>query len=182
MQVLKVSVRGGLAFAMVALAVSCGHNDYVDSTKGVKLPSADDLIDHFYQETGDRLVRAYELDDSQRAPQVETLGLRRFVNRIDGSVDLIEIRPGVREAYGEFTIQVYADQRERDRSIEGKGPDSEGIYWIHVVPERGAREPYWTASKPYAANVLLDWSTRQQRTDSRWERLDRVLSTFGAES
>jgi hypothetical protein len=92
----------------------------------------------------------------------------------------LDLSPAAQERYGTFTIYVVdPEDPEAVRSLladkdtaEPLEADAEGIYWDYDELAKS-----YVAQKRYGPNVVLAWwnESRQQRTDERWQRLDRIL-------
>jgi hypothetical protein len=140
--------------------------------------ASDDVVRAFEESTGDRLRIV-----SGRAIYPTRILNFGFRHRSDGPLELGWRPPReLREKYGEFSIFVFGEGKTwlKDDRLSDARPDARGTYWeVHYGTERDRRagERYWTAAKPYGANVLLEWTPESGRkeTTEQWERLIAAL-------
>jgi hypothetical protein len=150
-----------LILALGPLLAACGHDDGSRFTQ-------QEVAARFAQLTGDRLV----VD-----PAAATHGGAAVLSLSQGQADATIQQT----RYGTFSIYVLDNDQERSLyKLDSRGsavrPDvRSGIYWQQL----SASPPSWQASKPYR-NVVLQWQAGDaRRTDTRWDRLDAVLSSLG---
>jgi hypothetical protein len=168
----------------------CGGGE---KDKGVRSKT---VIDHFENQTGERLIRR----TVKKTLPYEPLSFPS----LDGDYSKLsdeELRRA--ERYGEFTIWVVKADEDADKAIKkllkaddtedevlkadetvAPGPDSEGIVWTRTCytfkdsSELGTRCSY-SASKRFAENVLLRWQGRERKeTNATWDRLNTILSNL----
>jgi len=92
----------------------------------------------------------------------------------------LDVPPATQKKYGTFTIYVVdPEDPEAVRSLladkdtaKPLEPDANGIYWDYDELAKS-----YVAQKRYGSNVVLAWwnESREQGTDERWQRLDRIL-------
>ncbi|MGH3042118.1 MAG: hypothetical protein ACRDNG_10350, partial [Gaiellaceae bacterium] len=92
----------------------------------------------------------------------------------------LDLSPAAQERFGTFTI--YVVDPEDPEAVTSLLADKDTAKPL----EQGADGIYWdfdelaktyVAQKRYGPNVVLTWwnEKREQSTDERWERLDRVM-------
>jgi hypothetical protein len=92
----------------------------------------------------------------------------------------LDVTPAAQKRYGTFTIYVVdPEDPEAVRSLladkdtaKPLQADADGIYWDYDELAKS-----YVAQKRYGSNVVLAWwnERREQGTDARWQRLDRIL-------
>ena len=166
------TMAGVLVVAAAWWAAACGGEDPIATSR---------IIDVFQDRTGEQLIR--ESDTS--TPSYDVLGPG------DGSdeeeFDAEDSR--LADKFSAFTI--YVVKGEDGQSIEEETKDllepfegdsvepkdeTTGIIWEESCdPDAGC---HWIAQKQYGPNVVLNWFGADSKgdTDSRWDRLDTVLT------
>jgi hypothetical protein len=152
-----------LALAVV-LAVGTAGCGSTENAPQPELVSAGQVIGQFKRDTGRPLERAATED-----PAWEQLSYG-----LDPSRELLD-------KYGIFSIYVAKQGHVdalgsllRDKATkQALERDAEGVYW-----ERDSNSDTWVAYKRYSGNVVLVWfsGSKTQALDTRFERLDRVLT------
>lgn len=124
----------------------------------------DDVIEHFHHSTGALLMH----DDFSGGH--EWLTLRALKPQPPEGVEAEELL----RTYGKFSVAVLAAEGRAKMLRKNFGfPGQEnGPVW----KQRG--EDRWTSYTRYSANIVLIWSNPEgtKQLDSRWERLDGILS------
>jgi hypothetical protein len=121
------------------------------------------LIHLFRERTGDELVVVLR---------------SRGLPGVSPRHDILGPPPDGLAKYGNFRIDVYRDHRDaidQNASIDEIRPDHRGIYWIWLPAEHKGDTNEWAAVSVYG-NFVLTWWHHQKVADSRWRRLDNVLS------
>jgi hypothetical protein len=144
------------------------------------LPRTHALVEHFAKTTGDRPTIEYCFAG------IPQLGVGRcdFVGfHKTWADDEDELgSPALEDKYGEFTIVVFADEDELATFVGRRWFGRRGIHWSVQAAERGpeAGIPYASCFKVYGRDIRLDWSRDDalKETDERWDRLDRMLTSF----
>jgi hypothetical protein len=143
------------------------------------LPRTTALVEHFAEATGDRPAIEYCFAGISQLG----IGPCDFVGFHEPWADEeAEVGPpALEDKYGEFTIVVYEDEDEL-AALVGRRRPKRGIHWSVEAAERGpeAGIPYASCFKVYGRDIRLDWSRDDalEKTDARWDRLDRVLTDF----
>jgi hypothetical protein len=143
------------------------------------LPRTIELVEHFTQATGDRPRIEYCFAGIAQLG----VGPCDFVGFHEAWADDEEVGlPALDDKYGEFTIVVYEDEDELAELVGRRKPGRRGIHWSVGAAERGpeAGIPYASCFRVYGRDIRLDWSRDDalEKTDARWDRLDRVLTDF----
>lgn len=157
--------RPALICLLAALALAgCGSSAEGDEEQEVSPIAAQAVVQEFSDVPGMPDLQTTAVTD----PSWEQLGLG------------LDLSPAAQRRYGTFTIYVVdPEDPEAVRSLladkdtaEPLEADAEGIYWDYDELARS-----FVAQKRYGPNVVLAWwnESRQQRTDERWQRLDRIL-------
>ena len=154
--------RIGLIFTAVLLAavalVGCGGSDSEDTAT---VYSTADVIEAFEQETGERLIDV-EDDPTSSWDRLE----------VDGDTD---------RRWGFWNLYVVTDggtsvllDDNEGRAMEA---DGDGIYWQKQGEGSNA---YWTATKRYGDNVVVQYTGQESRDETlspQYERLDAALQS-----
>jgi hypothetical protein len=150
-----------LAVVLAVGSAGCGSGE---NTPQPELVSAGQVIGQFKRDTGKPLERAATED-----PAWDQLSYG-----LDPSQELLD-------KYGIFSIYVAKQGHVdalgsllRDKATkQALKRDAEGVYW-----ERDSNSGTWIAYKRYSGNVVLVWfsGSKTQALDTRFERLDRVLT------
>jgi nitrous oxide reductase accessory protein NosL len=159
--------RPALICLLVALAVAgCGSSG--DDDEQAAPIAAQTVVQEFSQVPG-----MPALESAVSDPSWEQLGPG------------LDVPPATQEKYGTFTIYVVdPEDPEAVRSLladkdtaKPLQADANGIYWDYDELAKS-----YVAQKRYGANVVLAWwnERRQQRTDERWQRLDRILEDIAS--
>jgi hypothetical protein len=150
-----------LVFVLAASSSGCGSGESAPQPEHV---SAGQVIGKFKQETGRPLERAASED-----PAWEQLGYglnpsKQLLERY-GIFSVYVAKPGHVDALGSL-LKDKATKKNLKR-------DADGVYW-----ERDSNSGTWVAYKRYSRNVILVWfsGSKTQALDTRFERLDRVLT------
>lgn len=106
-----------------------------------------------------------------------TLRMFRPRNVIPEFGDFVSMHPDdfLKRLFGDFTIFV---ELSPGTASTPKRRRKEYVVWQENPPELG-NPGYWVAEKWYG-NVRLAWFNPVRKLDTRWRRLDRILSTVFA--
>ncbi|HXV95193.1 MAG TPA: hypothetical protein VD695_01485 [Gaiellaceae bacterium] len=148
----------------VLAAAGCGSSGDGDDGEQEAAPiAAQAVVQEFAEVPG-----MPPLQSSAPDPAWEQLGLG------------LDLPAADQKRYGTFTIYVVdPEDPEAMRSLladkdtaEPLQPDENGIYWDFDELAKS-----YVAQKRYGSNVVLAWwnEKREQGTDARWQRLDRIL-------
>jgi hypothetical protein len=157
--------RPALVLLLVALLAGCGSSGGGDDEDQQAAPiGAQEVMQQFEEAPGGPPLETAAGSD----PSWEQLGPG------------LDVSPATQKKYGTFTIYVVdPEDPEAVRSLladkdtaQPLEADAEGIYWDYDALAKS-----YVAQKRYGSNVVLAWwnESRQQRTDERWQRLDRIL-------
>jgi hypothetical protein len=156
-----VAVALAFVFVLAAGASGCGSGD---SNPQPELVSAGQVIGKFKRETGSPLDRAATEDP---AWDQLSYGLNPSQQLLDeyGIFSIYLAKPGHVDALGSL-LKDKATKKTLQR-------DADGVYW-----EQDSNSGTWVAYKRYSGNVVLVWfsGSKTQALDTRFERLDRVLT------
>src|SRR5512134_1778387 len=152
-----------LLLAVIA-AAGCGSSGDGDDGEQEAAPIAAQAVVQEFEE----VPGMPPLQSSAPDPSWEQLGLGLDLSAAD------------QKRYGTFTIYVVdPEDPEAVRSLladkdtaEPLQPDADGIYWDFDELAKS-----YVAQKRYGSNVVFAWwnEKREQGTDARWQRLDRIL-------
>jgi hypothetical protein len=156
--VIALVLAGALA---LGVAAGCGSGQ---TEPQVELATPGQVIDQFKRETGRPLERAAMEDEA----------FDQLSYGLNPSKELLD-------RYGIFSIYVAKkghleaiDSLLRDKATKkALERDSDGVYW-----ELDSNSGTWVAYKRYSRNVVLAWisGSTARNADTRWARLDRVLT------
>jgi hypothetical protein len=157
--------RPALILLLAALAAAgCGSSGNGDDQEQEAAPIAAQAVVQEFEE----VPGMPPLQTSAPDPSWEQLGLG------------LDLPAADQKKYGTFTIYVVdPEDSEAVKSLladkdtaEPLQADENGIYWDYDELAKS-----YVAQKRYGPNVVLAWwnEKRQQGTDARWQRLDRIL-------
>jgi hypothetical protein len=148
----------------VLAAAGCGSSGDGDDGEQEAAPVAAQAVVQEFEE----VPGMPPLQSSAPDPSWEQLGLG------------LDLPAADQKRYGTFTIYVVdPEDHEAVKSLladkdtaKPLQPDATGIYWDYDELAKS-----YVAQKRYGANVVLAWwnEKREQGTDARWQRLDRIL-------
>lgn len=161
------------------LCTGCGERGSArDTTRRGRVFSAQAFITEFETRTGHRLfdLVSPDIPGLPRVHRLDVINLHAPNEPSNNSSQELVSR------YGHFSIFLYDSARNARQTLRGTEPNTQGIYWLKEVVERGpyAGESQWIAEKFYPKNIISSWSGRGPRLDDRWKRLDELLSTIAS--
>jgi hypothetical protein len=122
------------------------------------MTTAKAIRERFENETGDRLT----------IHRIRVRDLTDFDSLDAGKLE---------DKHGRFSIGVFPDaaRARRERLLrEPSDADEQGVGWEQVEEDDGGDQAGWIATKVYG-HVQLQWFSKDQTLDERWQLLDRVL-------
>ena len=161
---MKRSALLASTLAALAVAAGCGSSAAQPDQRATRY-TASDVVRQFKSEPGSpRLREAAGVDTAW-----EQLGLG------------LNVSERLRRRYGVFSVYVVEPGNEEavDSLLTDKATgkplerDERGVYW-----ELDTQSKDWVAYSKYGDNVVLAWfgGTSEPKIDSRWQRLDRLMS------